>query len=397
MSDSSKKNLKTLQFTFLFGHMANDWCFGAIFILLPAIGLTFGLRPSQLGLLVTIYAFGSALAYLPAGIIADRFQNQGRLLLLTFWWVGIGYIAASQAPGFLSLALLLAVAGMGDATWHPIATGVLTRQMPGRRGQALGIHAIGGTLATVLSPLLVGFLLAVLSWRDVMMVSAAAPLLMGLVFIRYHRAVPRSTSKRITRSDLGNLKKTWSSSSGLTLIAGISTYNMAVMALITIMPLFLQRSGGFTPGQTGIVFASAMLIGAIGQPWVGRLSDAKGRQGVFIVGSVIGVSAAIFATLPLSPVWISISLILSVGVLVAIRSGVLALAVDFAGQREATTLGFVFALMDGVGAFGAMLAGIVGNFQLHYAFLLAAGCSIISIAAIFAVGLLRHPGSPHQS
>ena len=396
MSNSSKK-LKTLQFTFLFGHMANDWCHGAIYILLPAIGLTFGLRPSQLGLLVTIYAFGAALAYLPAGIIADRFRNQGRLLLLTFWWVGIGYIAASRAPGFLSLALLLAFAGMGDATWHPIATGVLTRQMPGRRGQALGIHAIGGTLATVLSPLLVGFLLAVLNWRDVMMVSAAAPLLMGLVFIRYHRAVPHSTSKRITRSDLGDLRKTWSSSSGLTLIAGISTYNMAVMALITIMPLFLQRSGGFTPGQTGIVFASAMLIGAVGQPWVGRFSDAKGRRGVFIVGSVIGVSAAMFAALPLAPVWISISLVLSVGILVAIRSGVLALAVDFAGQREATTLGFVFVLMDGVGAFGAMLAGIVGDFQLHYAFLLAAGFSIISIAAIFAVDRTRRPASPHQS
>jgi len=231
----------------------------------------------------------------------------------------------------------------------------------------------------------------------VMMVSAAVPLLMGLVFIRYHRAVPRSTSKRITRSDLGNLKKTWSSSSGLTLIAGISTYNMAVMALITIMPLFLQRAGGFTPGQTGIVFASAMLIGAIGQPWVGRFSDAKGRRGVFIVGSVIGVSAAMFAALPLAPVWISISLVLSVGILVAIRSGVLALAVDFAGQREATTLGFVFALMDGVGAFGAMLAGIVGNFQLHYAFLLAAGFSIISIAAIFAVDRTRRPASPRQS
>ena len=377
--------------------MANDWCHGAIYILLPAIGLTFGLRPSQLGLLVTIYAFGAALAYLPAGIIADRFQNQGRLLLLTFWWVGIGYIAASRAPGFLSLALLLAFAGMGDATWHPIATGVLTRQMPGRRGQALGVHAIGGTLATVLSPLLVGFLLAVLNWRDVMVVSAAAPLLMGLVFIRYHRTVPRSSARRISRSDLSDLKKTWTSPSGLTLIAGISTYNMAVMALITIMPLFLQRSGGFTPGLTGIVFASAMLIGAIGQPWVGRFSDANGRRGVFIVGSVIGVSAAMFAALPLAPVWISISLVLSVGILVAIRSGVLALAVDFAGQREATTLGFVFVLMDGVGAFGALLAGIVGDFQLHYAFLLAAGFSIISIAAIFAVDRTHRPASPHQS
>ena len=384
MSNSSKE-LKRLQFTFLFGHMANDWCNGAIYILLPAIGLTFGLQPSQLGLLITIYAFGAALAYLPAGIVADRFHNQGRLLLLTFWWVGIGYIAASHAPGFWSLALLLAFAGMGDATWHPIATGVLTRQMPGHRGQALGIHAIGGTLATVLSPLLAGFLLAVLNWRDVMVVSAAAPLLMGLIFIRYHRTVPRSSTKRITRSDLSDLKKNWSSPSGLTLMAGIATYNMAVMALITIMPLFLQRSGGFTPGQTGIVFAAAMLIGATGQPIIGRLSDAKGRRGIFMIGSALGVATAILAALPFATIWISISLVLSLGILVAIRSGVLALAVDFAGQREATTLGFVFVLMEGVGAFGATLAGVVGDFQLHYAFLLAAGFSIISIAAIFAV------------
>ena len=375
--------------------MANDWCHGAIYILLPAIGLAFDLRPSQLGLLVTIYAFGAALAYLPAGIVADRVQNQGRLLLLTFWWVGIGYIAASRAPGFLSLALLLAFAGMGDATWHPIATGVLTRQMPDRRGQALGIHAIGGTLATVLSPLLVGFLLAVLNWRDVMVVSAAVPLLMGLVFLRYHRAVPHSSGKRISRSDLRDLKKTWSSPVGLILIAGISTYNMAVMALITIMPLFLQRSGGLTTGQTGIVFASAMLIGAIGQPWIGRLSDTKGRQGIFIVGSLLGVAAAIVAALPLATGWISISLVLAIGVLIAIRSGVLALAVDFAGQREATTLGFVFALMDGVGAFGAILAGVVGDFQLHYAFLLAAGFSIISIAAMFAVNRSHRPAPLH--
>jgi MFS family permease len=396
MRNSSKK-LKSLQVTFLFGHMANDWCHGAIYILLPAIGLTFDLRPSQLGLLVTIYAFGAALAYLPAGIIADRFQNQGRLLLLTFWWVGIGYIAASRAPGFLSLAFLLAIAGMGDATWHPIATGILTRQMPSRRGQALGVHAIGGTLATVLSPLLVGFLLAVMNWRDVMVVSAAVPLLMGLVFLWYHRAVPRSYGNRISRSDLGELRKTWTSASGLTLIAGIATYNMALIALITIMPLFLQRAGGFTTSQTGVVFALAMLIGAIGQPWVGRLSDAKGRRGVFIVGSVIGVSAAIFAALPLAQGWLSISLVLAVGALTAVRSVALALAVDFAGQREATTLGFVYLLTDGVGAFGAILAGVVGNFQLQYAFLLSAGFSIISIASIFAMGRTHHPSSLHQS
>ena len=102
-----KNTLKRLQSVLFFGHMANDWCPGALWILLPAIGIAFDLQPSKIGLLVAIHAVGSGLAYLPAGILSDRIQKQGRILLLTFWWVGIGYISASHAPGFWSLALLL--------------------------------------------------------------------------------------------------------------------------------------------------------------------------------------------------------------------------------------------------------------------------------------------------
>ena len=43
--------------------------------------------------------------------------------------------------------------------------------------------------------------------------------------------------------------------------------------------------------------------------------------------------------------------------------------------------------MDGVGALGALLAGAVGSIQLDYAFLLAAGLSIIAV--ILALGLPR--------
>ena len=369
--------------------MANDWCPGALWLLAPAIGLALDLQPSQLGLLISIHAFGAALAYFPAGVISDRTRNQGRLLLVTFWWVGIGYAIASVATNFWLLALLLAFAGMGDAVWHPIATGILVRQMPGRRGQVLGIHAVGGTLAEVLSPLMVGLLLTMLDWRNVLLVSTLPAILMGLAFIWYAPSIPRTTHRRIGRSDLVELRRTWSSSEGFALIAGMSTYSMALIALMTITPLFLQRDIGLSTGKTGMVFAAAMLLGAIGQPWIGRLSDTAGRHGVFVTGSLLGLTTAIVAALPLAPVWISATLILSMGVLVAIRSGVLAMAVDLSGQREATTLGFVFVLMDGLGALGALLAGLVGDFQLRYAFLLAAALSIASIVAILLSRRLR--------
>jgi hypothetical protein len=57
----------------------------------------------------------------------------------------------------------------------------------------------------------------------------------------------------------------------------------------------------------------------------------------------------------------------------------LAAAVEHAGSREGTTLGIAFALMDGVGAMGAVLAGVVGTIDLAYAYLLAAGLLITAV------------------
>ena len=132
--------------TFSFGHFANDWTAGSILLLTPAIAIGMDLTPAQVGLLITLMGVGGGLAYLPAGLAADYTRSRGLLLLMTFWWVAIGYFIASLAPGYWWLVTLLAIAVMGDAAWHPIATGVLTQKMPDRKARALGIHAMGGTI-----------------------------------------------------------------------------------------------------------------------------------------------------------------------------------------------------------------------------------------------------------
>ena len=375
--------LAALQGVFVFGHLSNDWLPAAIWLLAPAIGLAFDLKPSEVGLLLAIHSIGASLAYFPAGVLADRTRLQGRLLLGTFWWVALGYLLASTAPSFWSLAILLAIGGMGDAAWHPIATGILVRQMPKQRGQALGVHAVGGTLAEVLSPLLVGFLLAFLDWRVVLQISVIPATLMGIAFLFIARRIPsRHASTAISRADLGAFITQWRSRTGLFLIAGIATYNMALIALMTMSPLFMQRELGFNSAQTGMAFAAAMLVGSIGQPIVGRLSDRRGRFGIFAVGSVVAAGLAGAVVLFDAPVLIISLLTMAMAALVTIRSGVLAMAVDHASKHEATALGFVFVVLDGVGALGAVLAGLVGDFSLVASFGLAGGLSLLAVGFI---------------
>jgi hypothetical protein len=82
----------------------------------------------------------------------------------------------------------------------------------------------------------------------------------------------------------------------------------------------------------------------------------------------------------------------AIGMLVGVRAVVLALAVDFAAKREGTTLGFVFGLMDGVGALGAVLAGLVGEVDLSRAFLLGGGLALATAVLALLLPLRRAPG-----
>ncbi len=372
-------NKPALLLPFTFGHFANDCAPCAIWLIAPAVAIAMDLSPAEVGLLIAIQSVGAAAAYLPAGLVADHVSDRGRLLVATFWWVTIGYFAASLAPGFWTFAILLAIAGMGDAAWHPIATSVLVRAHTSRRAQVLGIHAMGGTFAELLAPLAVGFLLAYVDWRVAMQLTVLPTVLMGLVFFRVARKVPSAASRRVKRIDLLEIWQTWKHPKGLKVIALMCAYNMALMALLSMTPLFLQTVHGLAPSETGLAFSVMLLLGALAQPVIGRVSDLMGRRSIILVGNAIAAVAAVGVWLSVSLTLIITLLVVSIGVLVAIRSALLAAAIEHAGSREGTTLGIAFALMDGVGAMGAVLAGIMGSIDLAYAYLLAAGLSITAI------------------
>ncbi|MGB5708457.1 MAG: MFS transporter [Arenicellales bacterium] len=371
--------MKPLLIYFPLGHMANDWAPGSIWLLAPAIAASMGLSPSEIGLLLAVHYMGAALGYLPAGILSDRISHQGRLLAATFWWVAVGYFCASVAPGFWSLAILLAIAGMGDAAWHPIATGVLVEQMPKRRGMVLGIHAMGGTLSEVGAPLSVGFLLAVFDWRTTLQISVIPAVIMGIVFVFFARHIPASDAKAVSRVELSQITRSWLKPGGLLLIGMISIYNMALMALMSMAPLYLQTDLSYSPAASGIVFATSMLLGSIMQPVIGRYSDSVDRHLVFIVGSILAIVCSTVAAMSTQPGLIVVAIVANMAILVGIRSSVLASAVEYASARAATTLGFVFVLLDGVGAIGAILAGYVGEIDLQYVLALAGFLSLISL------------------
>lgn len=364
---------------FALGHFANDLAPVGMYLIIPAFGVAAGLSPVEIGLLFTIHSFGSAMAYLPAGIVTDHVTNRGLLLLATFFWVGLGYIGASFASDYWTFALLITLAGAGDAAWHPMATGVLASVDRDRRAYAFGVHALGGHLAEVISLVAVGHLLSLGDWRFALQIIALPALIMGCMFFFVVRRVPLVKAARPTAADFTDIWRTWATRPGFRIVSLFASYNIALFAILTMTPVFLQRDHGFDWQETSIALALMMVLGALAQPVMGKLSDGLGRWPLIICGNGIAALGAGAAWLSTSLVWILVSLAVAMTVLVAIRAVILAAAVDHAGKREGTSLGMAFAFMDGIGALGAVLAGWVGQNDLSYAFLLAGLFSTMAV------------------
>jgi len=393
-----KASRRSLYFPFSLGHFANDFVPCSVVVLAPAIALEMDLNPIEVGLLLTLHSLGSAVGYFPSGLMADSVKNRGNLLMLTFWWVGLGYLLASWAPGFWSLAFLFALAGCGDAAWHPMATAILVQADPQNRGQALGFHAVGGTLSAVIGPVIVGILLASMDWRETLHWIILPTLLVGILFLQIRKWIPEHPEcKAISEENFQYHWKNWTKKTGILIICLISSYHMSLVALMSMIPLYLREFHGLSSAITGFAFGMMVLFGAFMQPLMGRFSDRAGRRWVIVFG--IATSAVCAFMIPVLEnfgllIMIIIFLLVGVGLLEGIRSSILAAAVEYIGSREGTTLGFAFTLMDGLGAFGALLAGWAAGIQFSHAFLLAGILCTISLIFCFSVSLRSSSVSP---
>jgi MFS family permease len=165
---------------------------------------------------------------------------------------------------------------------------------------------------------------------------------------------------------------------------------MSLVAMMSMIPLYLREFHGLSSAMTGLAFGMMVLFGAFMQPLMGRFSDRVGRRRVIFIG--ISIAAVCSFMIPILEdlgmlFMIIIFLLVGIGMLEGVRSSVLAAAVEFTGSHEGKTLGFAFTLMDGLGAFGALLAGWAAGIEFSHAFLLAGILCTFSLFLCFSVSM----------
>src|SRR3954451_2639580 len=183
------------------GHALTHWYPATFYLLLPIIGKELGLSYSQIGLVMTCQYVAGAVANIPGGILVDTVGRKGVLMALSLFWVGFPCLLMGFSHGYLMLLGCVALVGFGNSLWHPTAIPTLARTYPERKGLVLSIHGMGGNMGDALAPLVIGSLLAVLSWREVVMLNVLPGMVMSLLIVVFLGTMTVSGKKAAAKDD----------------------------------------------------------------------------------------------------------------------------------------------------------------------------------------------------
>lgn len=376
------------------GHALTHWYTATFYLLLPLIGKELGLSYTEIGLIMTTQHLIGAISNLPGGMFVDMVGKKGYLLAASLFWVGFPYALMSVTHNFWMLLVCVTLVGIGGNIWHPAAIPTLALRYPDRKGLVLSFHGMGGNLGEAIAPLVVGALLAWMSWRAVVVVNVVPGLVMAVLILVMLGAFSITTTrdemgvgtgdrsfKNYLRGFAGLLKNR-----GLMLVSiGAAFRTMTQTGLLTFLPVYLAYELGYSPLLTGLCLTVLQVAGFVAGPVAGHLSDKMGRRRI-VMSSMVLTGVTILGMALAGQSLLFIVFVALVGFfLYAMRPVLQAWAVECTPKHLA---GSGIGLQFGITAIGASISPVVFGmiadaYDIYTGFLFLAGTIVCANLLIF--------------
>jgi FSR family fosmidomycin resistance protein-like MFS transporter len=358
-------------------------------LLIEKLSLTIG----QAGLMITGIRWTTMLQ-VPIGYLADRLDSR-YLVIAAPAVTAICISSIGLAPSFAAVFVLLLLAGLSHAAFHPASSAVVTRISGGRWGRGMSFYMTGGELGRALGPLFIAAVLTAVglawSWIAVVPGLLASALLYGRLrgasSVRFQHP-PGAVRESVRRSSRGLIP----------LCVAIVFRSVAHNAIAAFVPTLAVLQGADIAYAGGAV-AAYEVGGTAGAFAGGILSDRFGRRAVLAWGIVLGLPA-LGAALLLSPGVLQLAILGLGGFAVLSASAVHLVSMHelLPDNRSLGTGIFYFVssaasivTMIGVGA----LADQAGLQQAMLAGLVVAALALPAILLLPAQLAVRGPGRGH--
>ena len=358
------------------GHSLTHWYPATFYLLLPIIGAELGLSFSQIGLIMTCQYIAGAVANVPGGVLVDTMGRKGLLMAVSLFWVGFPYLLMGFTHSYLMLIVCVMMVGVGNSLWHPTAIPTLARRYPDRKGLVLSLHGMGGNAGDAIAPLVIGALLAVFSWREVVMLNVVPGLVMSallLVFLGTLRLGPKKSGAAADDPGQAGQSQTFAEyrsalrqlfrNRNLVLLSTSGAFrSMTQNALLTFLPLYLARELGYSVLLIGASMFALQTAGLAAAPVAGHLSDRLGRRSVVMTSMAMTAVVLVFmAFAGKSPYFIVFIAVLGF-VLYALRPVLQAWLLESTPKNMGgSSIGILFGAQSLGSAIAPLIGGIIAD------------------------------------
>jgi MFS family permease len=343
-------------------HFVHDGFADIIYVLLPIWATEFRLSFAQVGAIRTAYSGGMALFQIPAGFLAERWGERTILVLGTVV-TAAGFVVAGLAGGFISLLLILFLAGLGSGVQHPLASSLVSKAYErGARRTALGTYNFSGDLGKIAAAASVALAAAAIGWRASaavagglgLMAAAITATLLGRFGVGGADAPAGITARAQTGWGIRD-------SRGFRALAAIGMIDNATRSpFLTLLPFILMAKGVGTTGVGGAL-ALTFVGGALGKFVCGILAERVGVIRTVVlteVATTLGILTVVAGSRE-----VALGVLLPLGIALNGTSSVLygTVADLVTSERRSRAYGLYYTLGIGTSALAPSLYGLVSD------------------------------------
>ncbi len=163
-----------------------------------------GLSNTRLGLALSAFGYPYLLFQIFGGWVGDRFGPRRTLFLCGVVWA-VATVLTGLAGSLATLFLVRMLLGVGEGATFPVATRAMQTWTPTRqRGFAQGITHAFARLGNAVTPPIVAWLIALVTWRGSFVTLGCASLIWVVAWVVYFRDSPAS-HRGVTPEELAAL------------------------------------------------------------------------------------------------------------------------------------------------------------------------------------------------
>ena len=269
-------------------------------LLFPVFMQEFGLSYSELGLLMTTFFVVSGVGQACAGFVVDRVGARPLLFLAMGIFI-MACLCASAVTSYTGLILVAALAGLGNATFHPVDFTILNQRVSAPRlGYAFSAHGLTGNLGWAAAPLFFAGMGAAVGWRHAYLAAAAMYVAILLLLLVHRDKLSTRVAPRATPAIYASGVQPENAMAFMKLPVVwwcfgfflLSTMTLAVIQSFAVS--ILKAMHGISFEAATLTITAYMLCGAVGM-FVGGFVAARSAHSDRVVAVAMACGAALLA------------------------------------------------------------------------------------------------------